>query len=145
MASPISCLDSVPLPDHLQVTIFDKTHISHSWETLFSFLKIYISRYGTTGGPIKNLPYHPVYPFLTLLQFNHRFNLFLPKEAYLFLWYLCDLYTICIVFDRTMMLPYLTQCQFNAQGMTSTNLKLCKWLGLFGPLSYWQDQFRQCP
>ena len=26
--------------------------------------------------------------------------------------------TIGIVFDRAMMLPYLTQCQFNAQGMT---------------------------
>ena len=88
-------------------------------------------------GPIKNLPYHPVYPFLTLLQFNHRFDLFIPKEAYLILWYLCDLYTIGIVFDRTMMLPYLTQCQFNAQGMTPTNLRLCKWLNLFGSLSYW--------
>ena len=88
------------------------------------------------GGPIKNLPYHPVYPFLTLLQFNHHFNLFLPKEAYLLLWYLCDLYTIGIVFDRAMILFYLTQCQFNSQGMTPTNLRLCKWLDLFGPLSY---------
>ena len=112
MASPISCLDSVPLPDHLQVTIFDKTQISRSCETLFSFLKIYISRYGTASGPIKNFPYHPVYPFLTFLQFNHRFDLFLPKESYLLLWYLCDLYTNGIVFDRTMMFPYLTLCQY---------------------------------
>ena len=52
---------------------------------------IYISCYGTASGPIKNLPYHPIYPFLTLFQFNHRFDLFLPKEAYLLLWYLCDL------------------------------------------------------
>ena len=93
MASTISCFDSLPLPDHLQLTILNKTLISHSCETLFSFLKVYISRYGTTRGPIKNLPYHPVYPFLTLFQFNHRFDLFLPKEAYLLLWYLCDLYT----------------------------------------------------
>ena len=139
MASMISCLDSLPLPDHLQLTILDKTLISRSYETLFSFFKIYISRYGTAGGPIKNLPYHPIYPFLTLLQFNHRFDLFLPKEAYLLLWYLCNLYTIGIVFDRAMMLSYLTQCQFNSQSMTPTNLRLCKWLDLFGPLSYWQD------
>ena len=67
------------------------------------------------GGPIKNLPYHLVYPFLTLPQFNHHFNLFLAKEAYLLLWYLCDLYTIGIVFDRAMMLSYLAQYQFNSQ------------------------------
>ena len=29
--------------------------------------------------------------------------------------------------------------------MTPTNLKLYKWLKLFGPLTYWQDQIRQCP
>ena len=44
------------------------------------------------GGPIKNLPYHPVYLFLTPLQFNHRFHYFLPKEAYL----LCGICVICI-------------------------------------------------
>ena len=145
MSSSIGVFDSLPLPDHLQHTILERTLISRSCETLFSFLKLYIYRYGIDRGPIKNLPYHPVYPFLTLIQFNYRFNFFLPEEAYHLLWYLCDLYTIGIIFDKARMLPYLEQCQLNARVMTSTNLRLCKWLNLFGSLTYWQDQFRQSP
>ena len=133
MSLMIGCLDSLPIPNHLQLTILDRTLISRSCQTLFSFFKLYISHYGMDRGPIKNLPFHPVYQFFTLLQLNYRFDFLLPKEAYLLLWYLCDLYVIGIIFDRIMMLSYLAQCQFNAQGMTSTNLRLCKWLNFQSP------------
>ena len=138
----IGCLDPLPLPDHLQLIVLEQTLISRSYHTLFSFLKLYIYRYGLDNGPIKNLPYHPVYPFLTLLRFNHRFDFLLPQEAYHLLWYLCDLYTIGIIFEKTNMFQYLAQCQFNAEGMSPTNLKLCKWLTHFGPIPFWKDQFR---
>ena len=141
----IGCLDPLPIPRHLQLTILEKTLITRSCHTLYSFLKLYIYRYGIDNGPLTSLPFHPVYPFLTLLKFNHRFEFRLPQEAYHLLWYLSDLYTIGIVFDKLRLLPYLAQCEFNVHRLSQTDYRLCKWLLNFGPISFWQDQIRQCP
>ena len=79
-------------------------------------------------GPLKNLPYHPVYPFTTLMKFKSDFTHHFPKEAYLLLW------SLDVIFEKIKILKYLVQAQLN--NFKRKYLRLSKWLELFGDILF---------
>ena len=97
------------LPTHLHQKIVEMTLLSRRVDCLHSLLQVYVSRSGLDAGPLSNLPFHPVYPFLTVPIFHSAFIYGLPVEAYLLLWNLANLYTVGIIFSKPLLLRYLVR------------------------------------
>ncbi|KAI8571930.1 hypothetical protein RHMOL_Rhmol01G0159000 [Rhododendron molle] len=104
---------------------------------------LYIFKYGLDEGPIKGLPFHHVYPFLTQFEVSYHNVFYFKKVAYLLLWYLVDVYTISVCFNKSAVLVYLAHAAFN-QVHPPEDFFL-KFLLLFGSISYWQQKIRQIP
>ncbi|KAI8560147.1 hypothetical protein RHMOL_Rhmol04G0233300 [Rhododendron molle] len=102
-----------------------------------------IFKYGLDEGPIKGLPFHPVYPFLTQFEVSYHNVFYFKKEAYLLLWYLVDLYTISVCFNKSAVLVYLAHAAFN-QVHPPEDFFL-KFLLLFGNIPFWQQKIRSIP
>ena len=135
------------LPSSLQQQILEMTLLSRRVDFLHSLLKIYVFRYGLDAGPLAHLPFHPVYPFLTIPYFRTTFMYSFPLEAYLLFWTLANLYTIGIVFSKPLLLRYLAP--YHMRQMDNTEVKgharLLSWFTLFGDIPYWQDLLRRVP
>lgn len=140
MSPMIHVLEPIDLPQHLQEEILQHTLTKRSLEYVRRLQKIYIQRYGLDHGPILNLPFHLNYPFLTILEINGRFTLLFPKEAYLLLWYLADLYAIGIVINVNSVLGYLSICDRHLKRKYKF---LLKWLQLFGSIEWWQSKLEK--
>ncbi|VVB16760.1 unnamed protein product [Arabis nemorensis] len=63
-----------------------------------------------------------------------------PKKAYLLLWYLSDLYTIGVLFNKCHMLQYLAKCIMTRK--KPHYKQLYKWLTLFKDVTWWQENIR---
>lgn len=127
------------MPQGLQARMLDLVLVYRGLETVHGFLKLYIHRYGLDQGPLLRLPYHPVYPFLTTIKANPAYYEKFPKEAYLLFWYLADLYTIGVLFDKCKLLQYLAKCILTRR---KPHYKLLyKWLTVFHDVTWWQKRF----
>ncbi|KAI8559662.1 hypothetical protein RHMOL_Rhmol04G0190800 [Rhododendron molle] len=104
---------------------------------------LYIFKYGLDEGPIKGLPFHPVYPFLTQFAVSYHNVFYFKKEAYLLLWYLVDVYTISVCFNKSAVLVYLAHAAFNQ--IHPPEDFFLKFLLLFGNIPFWQHKIRSIP
>lgn len=138
----ISCFQLASLPFYLLSHILEATLLSISVQLIQNLQQLYIYQYGVDFGPFKeSQPFHPVYHFLTLLNLHHKFVFFFPKEAYILLWYLMDLYMISIILATAHLLQYLAKCAVNE--VKEKNFQLLKFLLLFGDITFWQRKLRE--
>ena len=61
------------LPTHLHHKIMEMTLLSRRVDFLHALLQVYVYCYGLDVGPLSDLPFHPVYPSLTVPHFNSAF------------------------------------------------------------------------
>ncbi|VVB04431.1 unnamed protein product [Arabis nemorensis] len=128
------------MPQGLQEKVLDTVLVSRGVETLHGFLRLYIYRYGLNLGPLLGIPYHPTYPFLTTLEMNPTHYENFSKEAYLLFWYLSDLYTIGVLFNKCRMFQYLANCIITRK--KPHYKQLYKWFTLFRDVTWWQENIR---
>ncbi|ESQ47393.1 hypothetical protein EUTSA_v10028344mg [Eutrema salsugineum] len=128
------------MPQGIQEKILETALVYQRCEKLHGFLKLYVYRYGLDQGPLLQLPYHPVFPFLTTIDLNPtHYGKFL-QEAYFLLWYLAELYTIGVLIDKSRLLQYLAKCILTRR---KEHYKLLyKWLTLFHDVTWWQENIR---
>ncbi|GAA0155712.1 hypothetical protein LIER_13382 [Lithospermum erythrorhizon] len=104
---------------------------------LYRLLKFYIQLRGLDWGIIKNLPYHPQYPFLTTFELNDDFLDRVSKDAYLILWYLAKVCTFKLHISADALLRYLAKCLLTDQDREFKVFH--KWLTLFHDTTWWQE------
>ncbi|ESQ50051.1 hypothetical protein EUTSA_v10002258mg, partial [Eutrema salsugineum] len=122
------------MPQGIQEKILETTLVYQGCEKLHGFLKLYVYRYGLDQGPLLQLPYHPVFPFLTTINLNPTHYGKFPQEAYFLLWYLAELYTIGVLVDKSKLLQYLAKCVLTRR---KEHYKLLyRWLTLFHDVTW---------
>ncbi|KAK8957121.1 hypothetical protein KSP39_PZI000021 [Platanthera zijinensis] len=130
----------VDLPSHIQHKLLHFLLRKRSLSCLLIFQKIYISKHGLDNGPLATLPFHPVLPFLTILQCKADFYYDFPKEAYMVLWYFIESCPFGMIFDKGKLLQYIAQN--DVYPCKPQHRQLLKWLSLFGDTSFWRKNLR---
>ena len=139
----ISCFHPLNFPVHLQCHVLELTLLSRCVQMCQNLQHLCIFKYGLDEGPLKGLPFHPVYPFLTQFEVSYHNVFYFKKEAYLLLWYLVDVYTISVFFNKSAVLVYLAHAAFSQ--VHPPEDYFLKFLLLFGSISFWQQKIRSIP